>query len=57
MQSTEGSSKPSVSTAQLATTRLSRVQALEDGPAGGERRRPIQRLGGDTGRPKVSAMA
>src|SRR5882724_11157235 len=40
MQSTDGSSKPSVSTAQLATTR--------DGPAGRERRRPIECLGGDT---------
>src|SRR5499427_6975968 len=52
IQSTEGSSKPSVSTAQLATTRVAPVCKREDGPAGGERRRPIQRLGGDTGRPK-----
>ena len=32
--------------------RLPRVQALEDGAAGGERRGAIQRFGGDTGRPK-----
>ena len=52
-QSTEGSSKPSVSTAQLATTRVAPVcNRWRMARRGGDRRRPIERFGGDAGRLK-----